>query len=75
MPPLVPAMIDHSIILNLGFKFDCPLSVPEKENNPLGIKLENENIGNVIIAVNTDFSELVLVIKNPFCGFLVSFSR
>ena len=66
MPPLVPAMIDQSIILNLGFGFDWPLSVPEKKNNPLGIKIENENTGRIIVVVNTDFSELVLVIKNPF---------
>ncbi len=75
MPPRVPAMIDQSIILNLGFGLDWPLSVPEKENNPLGIKLENENIGKAIVAVNTDFSELVLVIKNSFCGFLVLLCR
>ena len=66
MPPLVPAMIDQSIILNLGFGFDWPLSLPEKENNPLGIKLENENTGKMIVVVNTNFSELVLVIKNSF---------
>ena len=66
MPPLVPAIIDQSIILNLGFCVVSPLSVPENEKSPLGIILENENVGKVIVVVITDCSELVLVIKNSF---------
>ena len=57
MPPFVPAIIDQSIILNLGFDSDCPLFVPEKENRVLGIILGNEKTGKIVVVVNTNDSQ------------------
>jgi len=65
MPSLVPAIIDQSIILNLGSCKDLPLFVPEKDNKYLGIISENEKMGKVIVVANIDCL-LVLDIKNSF---------
>jgi len=66
IPPLVPAIIDQSIILNLGSGFDCPLLVPEKEKTFLGIIFGKEKNGKTTIFANTGCSQLILDIKNSF---------
>ena len=71
----MPAIIDQSIILNLRSESDCPPSDPENENNPRGKIPENENIGKIIVDVNTDCSHLVWDIKNSFSDFLILLLR